>query len=873
MRVEPMQQDDPLEILRSCPEFDRGWYADQYADVAHSGLTPEEHYLRIGFLLNRDPGPDFSTRDYLDRHPDAREAGVNPLLHKHRQIARPPVVGAKPGPALRRPSRTAFPDLRTCAIFAAYAADGKVPDYTLHYLVGLAEIADRIVVVYDNDLPEEEANRLRPLCDDLIAARHGEYDFGSYKRGLVYARDRLALESYDHLLLCNDSCYGPLTSFAPSFREMCSRSVDFWGLTSNATFQPHIQSFFVCFSRQMFLREDFFAFFEAVEKKPDVSQVVLTYEVPMTGHFEALGFTWDTLINKNTPGLERTTRMDPNVTMFPLYMARNGCELIKVKALKKVEVNYDGLNRTLLYLRRTNAELFRAATEHAGVAIDPRVFQVAISLICPFHNRAHLIGRAIESVLEQNMANVELVLVDDGSTDGGYDRILENYAEEIERGLLVPIRLPRKSGVSAARNIGLSLAKHRWIGYLDSDNMLAPSYLESFALAILGNPAARCHYGVMRDMTTRKMVGALDFDATKMAEGNYIDLGGFLHHYTLLATQGYFDRDLKRLVDWDLILRFTSEKRPNWVRRIVGYYDETPTKGDRISTRESFSEARLKVRRKHGLQLGVTTLIPAYNHAATLRTAVLSALSQKGDFRHQIIIHDDCSTDETESVGRELQKSYPEQVIYSRPEKNLGVSRAYQRMFKLVDAHDDFTALLEGDDYWSDPEKLDRQMRFLTDNLDCAMVFSKVRVFDAAGGSYRTLKRQEEIRGNKVTPADFLAHPSHNLIGNFSSCLFRTAELKEMPEAMFSDGARINEIAVAFYFDRFGSIGYIDRPMSTYVQHPAGVWTGASQAEQLRSSIAARRLALHFAAPQYRARLEEIIAEREARLGRLSKVA
>ena len=857
-----------IAIVRNAPEFDPEWYLESYTDVGLSGLSPEEHYLRIGHLLGRDPGPAFSTRDYLERHPVAREEGINPLIHNY---AKDDISGAGYGSATipKRAAKTAAHDRRTCAIFAGFSGDGTVPDYALHYLKGLAEISDHIIVVYDNELDDREAAKLQAYCDQIIVGRHGEYDFGSYKRGLAAARERLDLETFDNILLTNDSCYGPLTSFAPMYEEMCARPVDFWGLTFNTTFQPHIQSFFVCFSRAMFLREEFFAFFESVERKNDVSQVVLTYEVPMTGHFEKMGFTWDTVINTKTYGFERQRRMDANLTVFPIYMAKSGAQLIKVKALKKIATNQDGLQRTLAYMRDTNEVLFDAATRHAKVTENPKLFNVAFSIICPYQNRAHMLEDAIESVLYQNMSNVELVMVDDGSTDGGHDFICEKYADEVSRGIIVPIRIPKKVGVSSARNVGISAAKHRWIGYLDSDNLMAPAYFEHFAAGIFGNPAAKSHYGVMKGLTSHNLVGNRFFSAVDMREANYIDLGGFLHHKSLTWKYGLFDQNLKRLVDWDLILRLTKESPPNRVTEIVGFYDETPTVGGRISTRESFSEARIKIRKAHNMKLAVTTIVPCYNHGATLRTAVLSALSQRGDFDHTIIIHDDCSTDETESVGRELQKAYPDQVRYIRPNSNLGVSRAYQNMFHQVSHREDFVAVLEGDDYWTDPEKLQRQAAFLVDNLDCAMVFSKIRVFNAANGSYRTLKRQEDISGNKVTPADFLAHASHNLIGNFSSCMFRNRELHEMPKEMFAEGARINEIAVAFYFDQFGPIGYIDRAMSTYVQHPAGVWTGSSEVDQLKSSISSRKLALKFAAPKYHAALNTIIAEREQRLAKL----
>ena len=73
---------------------------------------------------------------------------------------------------------------KNCAVFAAYSADGTVSDYVIDYLRALKEIAPNIVYVTDNPIPESEIAKLRPYVNHLIARRHGEYDWGSYKRGL-----------------------------------------------------------------------------------------------------------------------------------------------------------------------------------------------------------------------------------------------------------------------------------------------------------------------------------------------------------------------------------------------------------------------------------------------------------------------------------------------------------------------------------------------------------------------------------------------------------------------------------------------------------------------------------------------------------------
>lgn len=72
---------DHIRTLQNSELFDAEWYLAQYSDVALLGLSPEEHYLRVGALLMRDPSPRFSTGYYLDANSDVAGCGMNPLLH------------------------------------------------------------------------------------------------------------------------------------------------------------------------------------------------------------------------------------------------------------------------------------------------------------------------------------------------------------------------------------------------------------------------------------------------------------------------------------------------------------------------------------------------------------------------------------------------------------------------------------------------------------------------------------------------------------------------------------------------------------------------------------------------------------------------
>lgn len=93
-----------------------------------------------------------------------------------------------------------------------------------------------------------------------------------------------------------------------------------------------------------------------------------------------------------------------------------------------------------------------------------------ISVIVPVYNVAHYLRQCINSVLSQNYNDWELLLVDDGSTDGS-GKICDEYARKDRR---IIVRHKENGGVSSSRNVGLKMAKGKWIFFLDSDDELYP---------------------------------------------------------------------------------------------------------------------------------------------------------------------------------------------------------------------------------------------------------------------------------------------------------------------------------------------------------------------------------------------------------------
>lgn len=190
-----------------------------------------------------------------------------------------------------------------------------------------------------------------------------------------------------------------------------------------------------------------------------------------------------------------------------------------------------------------------------------------ISVVMPMFNRESVVLDAIRSVIAQSYTNWELLIVDDGSSDDSVSVVLGAGLDDRVRLL----RLPENKGVSAARNRALAEATGALITYLDSDN----AWHEDFLLIMLNSMAeqpgvhsAYCAQWVSQlhsdpgVETDHRAIRFGPFHRALLENRNYIDLNAFVHRRELYDRLGGFNESMRRLVDWDLILRYTAECPP-----------------------------------------------------------------------------------------------------------------------------------------------------------------------------------------------------------------------------------------------------------------------------------------------------------------------
>jgi glycosyltransferase involved in cell wall biosynthesis len=196
----------------------------------------------------------------------------------------------------------------------------------------------------------------------------------------------------------------------------------------------------------------------------------------------------------------------------------------------------------------------------------------AISVVLPTYQRAHLVRRAIDSVVNQRRSDWELIVVDDGSTDSTMAHVVERCDRRV-----VPIRLDRNGGVSAARNVGLDAARAPVVAFLDSDDVYFPNAIGAFLGALEAHPDALAVEGLSVDGTGVTRGHQLAGRSRREVIGH--DVAPHVQALAIRRGVGvrlHFDRDLRRGEDRQFGLELLGQGRVVGFHEIVTCYTQQP---------------------------------------------------------------------------------------------------------------------------------------------------------------------------------------------------------------------------------------------------------------------------------------------------------
>ncbi len=204
-----------------------------------------------------------------------------------------------------------------------------------------------------------------------------------------------------------------------------------------------------------------------------------------------------------------------------------------------------------------------------------------------------------------------------------------------------------------------------------------------------------------------------------------------------------------------------------------------------------------------------------YNHERFIGQAIESALMQRAAFPYELVIGDDCSTDRTPEIIHRYAERHPDIIRPLETDRNLGMLPNFRRCWEACRGQ--YIAILEGDDYWTSPNKLRRQIDAMDQHPEWALCFQRVQV----------------IFDDGRPPAEYPAGPQKPvftvrdlLLDNpIQTCgvVYRAGLLKQLPESF--EQLALGDWPMAILHALHGDIGFLDEVMAVYRWHSGASWS------------------------------------------------
>lgn len=205
----------------------------------------------------------------------------------------------------------------------------------------------------------------------------------------------------------------------------------------------------------------------------------------------------------------------------------------------------------------------------------------------------------------------------------------------------------------------------------------------------------------------------------------------------------------------------------------------------------------------------ISVAMITYNHEKFIGQAIDNILMQETDYPFELVIGEDYSKDNTRRICLEYKEKYPEKIKLLLPEKNIGIRKNFNDTLHACSGK--YIAVCEGDDFWIDPLKLQKQASFLEDHPDYAAYAHRAyRLFETGEKDYYGSNIDSDISLNDLLK-DSIFHTS--------TIMFRQQIIKDkdLPDILSFDRTLFMLCGIS------GKIKYSKEIMSTYREHPGGI--------------------------------------------------
>ncbi|MCH9661356.1 MAG: glycosyltransferase [Bacteroidetes bacterium] len=215
----------------------------------------------------------------------------------------------------------------------------------------------------------------------------------------------------------------------------------------------------------------------------------------------------------------------------------------------------------------------------------------------------------------------------------------------------------------------------------------------------------------------------------------------------------------------------------------------------------------------------VSVCIQAYNHEPYISQCIDSVIAQETDFEFEILIGEDQSSDATRAICMEYAKNYPTKIrlFLHHRENNIAIAGKptgkFNFLYNLYSANGTFIALCDGDDYWIENTKLQKQYNFMKEHIDCSFVFHNTRLLEQESGKFKKdPPKPTALSGYKMSRK----HMFTTLGGSYptGAAFFKSKIVKDLPSYFFQ--FLVGDSPLLLRAIEYGEIGYLHGYWSVY---------------------------------------------------------
>ena len=215
----------------------------------------------------------------------------------------------------------------------------------------------------------------------------------------------------------------------------------------------------------------------------------------------------------------------------------------------------------------------------------------------------------------------------------------------------------------------------------------------------------------------------------------------------------------------------------------------------------------------------VSVIVHTYNHENYIRQTLNSILNQQVNFEFEVIVGDDASPDSTPKIIQEYQQKFPNIIKPLLHPKNLGGYGKGNTLTTLAVCKGKYIAAMDGDDYWTNPNKLQKQVDFLDNNPDFVACFHNALIH-FEDGSHPDMYVNDETQRAVTTIEDLVGEDEIWYMAT-SAVMFRNGIIKEYPQ-WFHD-SKSGDIPRYILLGKHGKFFYINELMSVYRKNGGGM--------------------------------------------------